>query len=174
MDKEDKNNIDTKAIEEKALLSVKYFVVDSKVISQYIPENDKEPSWDGHFYLYKKSTKTKDDFIGRVPVQVKGIEVDKFVIKDFKYTFHTSDLRAYQTDPCFFIVCQEKVGTRENKLFYNEFTPEKLKNVLRSYGKQETVKLKMKPLTENLKDFEDQLVLFHTHSNPHNHSSSLQ
>ena len=83
MDKEDKNNIDTKAIEEKALLSVKYFVVDSKVISQYIPENDKEPSWDGHFYLYKKSTKTKDDFIGRVPVQVKGIEVDKFVIKDF-------------------------------------------------------------------------------------------
>lgn len=164
MDKEEKETIDTKAIEEKALLSVKYFVVDSKVISQYIPENDKEPSWDGHFYLYKQSSKTKDDFIGRVPVQVKGIEVDKFVIKDFKYTFHTSDLRAYQTDPCFFIVCQEKVGTRENKLFYNEFTPEKLKNVLHSYGKQDTVKLKMKPLSENLKDFEEQLILFHTHS----------
>lgn len=164
MDEKIKNNIDTKAIEEKALLSVKYFVVDSKVISQYIPENDKEPSWDGHFYLYKKSAKTKEDFIGRVPVQVKGIEVDRFIIKDFKYTFHTSDLRAYQTDPCFFIVCQEKIGTRENKLFYNEFTPEKLKNVLRSYGKQDTVKLKMKPLTENLKEFEDQLILFHTHS----------
>ena len=73
-------------------------------------------------------------------------------------------MRAYQTDPCFFIVCQEKVGTRENKLFYNDFTPEKLKNVLRSCGKEETVKLKMKPLTENLKDFEDRLVLFHTHS----------
>lgn len=31
MDKEDKENIDTKAIEEKALLSVKYFVVDRKI-----------------------------------------------------------------------------------------------------------------------------------------------
>lgn len=160
----EEKDIDTKAIEEKALLSVKYFVVDSKVISQYIPENDKEPCWDGHFYLYKDPSKAKEYLIGRVPVQIKGLEVEKFVIKDFKFTFHIADLKAYQTDPCFFIVCQEKVGTRESKLFYNEFTPEKLKNVLRSYGKQETVKLKMKPLTENLNDFEEQLVLFHTHS----------
>lgn len=50
MDKKDKENIDTKAIEEKALLSVKYFEVDSKVISQYIPENDKELRQRSHLW----------------------------------------------------------------------------------------------------------------------------
>ena len=43
---------DTKAIEEKALNYLKSFIEDSRVISQFIDDNDKEPCWDGHLYLY--------------------------------------------------------------------------------------------------------------------------
>ena len=154
--------MDSKAIEEKAINCLKLFVEDSKVISPFISDNDKEPCWDGHLYLYKDTSKTKESLIGRVPVQVKGHEVEDFITKDFKFTFEISDLKAYQTDPCFFIVCQEKVDSKERKLFYNEFTPERLKQFLRSYGKQGTAKLKMKELTDNLTEFEQQLILFHS------------
>lgn len=45
--KKEKEAIDTKAIEEKALNHFKSFIEDSKVISQFIADNDKEPCWDG-------------------------------------------------------------------------------------------------------------------------------
>ncbi len=40
-----KDAIDTKAIEEKSLNHFKSFIEDSKVISQFIADNDKEPCW---------------------------------------------------------------------------------------------------------------------------------
>ena len=49
---QDKEIKDTKAIEEKALNYLKSFIEDSRVISQFIDDNDKEPCWDGHLYLY--------------------------------------------------------------------------------------------------------------------------
>lgn len=52
MSEKEQEIIDTKAIEEKALNHFKYFIEDSKAISQYLTDNDKEPCWDGHLYLY--------------------------------------------------------------------------------------------------------------------------
>ena len=63
---------DKKAIEEKALNYFKSFIEDSKVISQYLDENDKEPCWDGHLYLYSDGKHDKKNLLGRVPVQIKG------------------------------------------------------------------------------------------------------
>ncbi len=45
---------DRKAIEEKALLCFKEYIVDSEVISQFIDENDKEPCCDGHISLVSR------------------------------------------------------------------------------------------------------------------------
>ena len=55
-----KETIDTKAIEEKALNHFKSFIEDSKVISQFIADNDKEPCWDGHLYLYADGIREKE------------------------------------------------------------------------------------------------------------------
>ena len=74
-----------KDIEEKAINCLKLFLEDSETISPYVCENDKEPCWDGHFYLYQPGHKdVKSHLVKRVPVQVKGHEV-KDIIKDFKY-----------------------------------------------------------------------------------------
>ena len=62
---------DKKAIEEKALNYFKTFIEDSNVISQYITDNDKKPSWDGDLFLYSRGIRDKKHFIGRVPVQGK-------------------------------------------------------------------------------------------------------
>jgi hypothetical protein len=62
---------DTKAIEEKALNYLKLFIEDSRDISQFLTDNDKEPCWDGFLYLYSDGIRDKKHLLGRVTVQVQ-------------------------------------------------------------------------------------------------------
>ena len=89
-----KDAIDTKAIEDKALNHFKSFIEDSKVISQFISDNDKEPCWDGHLYLYADGIRDKEHLQGRVPIQIKGTEVGRFVTKKWKFKIEKADLKA--------------------------------------------------------------------------------
>lgn len=117
MTKRNREEIDTKAIEEKALNYFKTFIEDSKVISQFLAEDDKEPCWDGHLYLYSDGMRDKEHLLGRVPVQIKGTEVVHFVTKKWKFELEKVDLKAYLHEPTFFIVCQVKKDSKERKLF---------------------------------------------------------
>lgn len=150
----------SKDIEEGAILALKNFIQGSDVISQYITDNDKEPFWDGHLYLYGKDDKAKDSFIGKVPVQLKGKEVDKFKQKKFKFNISTNDLRAYLREPTVYIVCQEKNKGKETLLFYRCLLPETIKNILKGKNKQKTVSVAMKSFPSTLVDFEDILMVF--------------
>lgn len=155
---------DRKAIEEKALLCFKEYIVDSKVISQYIPENDKEPFWDGHIYLYNNPSKNKDSFIGRIPTQVKGTEVKHFTSKKYKFSIDMNDLKAYLKEPTLFIVCQEKENSKERKLFYRDLLPVTVKRIIEGHAKQGSIKVLMHPIPERLKDFEEIALIFHGNS----------
>lgn len=154
------NSIDNKAIEEKALNYFRGFIEDSSKISQYLNENDKEPSWDGSLSLYSGNKRNKKCFLGRVPVQVKGIEVDDFKTDKIKFKITKDDLNAYLHEPTFFVVCQIKRGTKERKLFYREFLPDTVKAILRGMGENNTRMTPFHILTDNLNDFEEQLVVF--------------
>lgn len=159
-----KEAVDTKAIEEKALNHFKSFIEDSKVISQFIADNDKEPCWDGHLYLYADGIKDKEHLQGRVPVQIKGTEVDSFVTKKWKYKLEKTDLKAYLEEPTFFIVCQVKRDSKDRMLFFRELLPDLVNKLLRDMGKNETRKTLFHPLTDDLKEFEDQLMVFLSNS----------
>lgn len=159
-----KEAVDTKAIEEKALNHFKSFIEDSKVISQFIADNDKEPCWDGHLYLYADGIKDKEHLQGRVPVQIKGTEVDSFVTKKWKYKLEKADLKVYLEEPTFFIVCQVKRDSKERMLFFRELLPNLVNKLLRDMGNNETRKTLFHPLTDNLKEFEDQLMVFLSNS----------
>ena len=159
-----KEAVDTKAIEEKALNHFKSFIEDSKVISQFIADNDKEPCWDGHLYLYADGIKDKEHLQGRVPVQIKGTEVDSFVTKKWKYKLEKADLKAYLEEPTFFIVCQVKKDSKDRMLFCRELLPNLVNKLLRDMGKNETRKTLFHPLTDDLKEFEDQLMVFLSNS----------
>lgn len=159
-----KETVDTKAIEEKALNHFKSFIEDSKVISQFIADNDKEPCWDGHLYLYADGIKDKEHLQGRVPVQIKGTEVDSFITKKWKYKLEKADLKAYLEEPTFFIVCQVKRDSKDRMLFFRELLPDLVNKLLRDMGKNETRKTLFHPLTDDLKEFEDQLMVFLSNS----------
>ena len=159
-----KETIDTKAIEEKALNHFKSFIEDSKVISQFIADNDKEPCWDGHLYLYVDGIRDIDHLQGRVPVQIKGTEVDQFVTRKWKFKLQKSDLKAYLEEPTLFIVCQVKKDSKERMLFFRELLPDLVNKLLRDMGKNATRMTLFHPLTEDLKEFEDQLMVFLSNS----------
>lgn len=160
MTKRNREEIDTKEIEEKALNYFKTFIEDSKVISQFLAEDDKEPCWDGHLYLYSDGMRDKEHLLGRVPVQIKGTEVVHFVTKKWKFELEKVDLKAYLHEPTFFIVCQVKKDSKERKLFYRELLPDLVNKLLRDMGQHKSRKTLFHPLTNDLKEFEDQLKIF--------------
>lgn len=142
----------SKEIEEGAILGFKNYIQGSEIISQHISENDKEPFWDGALYLYAKPNKAKDSFMGRVPVQLKGQEIDKFKRKKYRYNISIEDLKAYLNDPTIYIVCQEKNKGKDTLLFYRNLLPETIKNILKGKDKQSTVSVTMKPMPNALED----------------------
>lgn len=151
---------DTKSIEEKALYYFKEFIVDSKVISQLIPENDKEPCWDGHLYVYSGGIRDKSHLMGRVPVQIKGKVVNDIITKKWKFRLEKNDLKAYLHEPTFFIVCQIKKDSKEKKLFYRELLPNRVKTLLTDMGPNNSRMTLFHPLPENLRDFEELISTF--------------
>lgn len=156
--------IDTKAIEEKALNYLKTFIEDSERISQYLADNDKEPCWDGHLYLYDGEGKSKEHLQGRVPIQVKGTVVERFKTKKWKFKLERADLQAYLHEPTFFIVCQIKKNSKERKLFYRELLPCTVQKLLKDMGKKESRQTLFHLLPTDLKEFEDKLLVFMNNS----------
>lgn len=175
---EDQGYISRKDIEERALLKFKEFLVYSKRMSQYLAENDKEPTWDGHIYLYNCAHKVKAHQIGRIPVQVKGTEVNRFKRTKFKFSIDTVDLKAYLLEPTVYVVCQEKKGSMDRELYYRFLLPETVKIILSGHKGQASVSVLMKPLPES-DTFADMLQVFMTDRTKqlgfaHKHSPSIQ
>lgn len=149
-----------KDIEEGAILAFKNYIQGSNVISQYICENDKEPFWDGSIKLFANPKKSKDSFIGSIPVQLKGKEVAKFKPNKFRYNISVVDLKAYLNEPTIYIVCQEKNNGKDTLLFYRNLLPVTIKNLLKGKDKQNTVSVAMKPFPDSLGDFENIAKVF--------------
>jgi hypothetical protein len=90
--------MDSKKIENLAVSTVTESVTTSDYLSPFISDNDKEPSWDGHVYIYKSTNNKKDQLIGRVPVQVKGTEKGDLNKIEITYPIALTDLKNYLSD----------------------------------------------------------------------------
>ena len=58
-------------LEIMATSALKRSIAETELLSPFINEKDREPSWDGNIYIYSDCKKTKEN-LKRVPVQVKG------------------------------------------------------------------------------------------------------
>ena len=67
-----------KAKETLSVDAVRDSIMMTDHLDQFIPDNDKEPFWDGAVYIYENKDHTKENFRGRMPVQVKGTENEDF------------------------------------------------------------------------------------------------
>ena len=128
-----------KAVETISVNAVRDSIVCSDFLDQYIPDNDKEPSWDGSVYIYTDKSKTKDKLKGRIPVQVKGTEKDDFSKEEISFPVSTVDLKNYLNDggAVFFVVYIGQKGLRK-QIYYSELPPIKLKMYLAEAKGQKT------------------------------------
>lgn len=146
--------MDKKAIEIISVSAVRNSIVTSPFLDQFIPDNDKEPSWDGNVYIYKDASKKKEKLEGRMPVQVKGKECNDFSKEEISYPMQVADLRNYLHDggAILFAVYISDNG-EQTKIYYAELTPIKLRILLRDAGQQtsKVVKLREFPSDGNKK-----------------------
>ena len=135
-------------IETLGINAVKDSIITVDFLDQFISEKDKEPSWDGFIYLYKSKDHNKENFTGRVPVQVKGklkrnLSSDKISCK-----VEMADLYSYQKDRgvVYFVVYINKENWLQRKIYYAALTPVKIASYIKGSEDQKTK-------TINLKEF---------------------
>ena len=144
--------MDTTTIEQLATMAVSKRIMKSPCLSPKIEQNDREPSWDGHVYMYSGKTPvfTKRNFRGRIPVQVKGTECDDLSRDTIKYDAEVSDLKNYAIDGgvLYFVVYIADDGEKE-KVYYAELTRKILDRILqgcRENQEHKRITLKTFPL----------------------------
>lgn len=145
-------SLDRSAIEKYAVNAVEDSINISGYLSTYIADNDKEPSWDGHIYIYEKLDKKKTHLAGRIPVQVKGTEQSDFTPDTATFRMEVCDLRNYLNDGgiLLFVVYLKMDVTEQRvlrKVFYGILTPVRLLSILTGLREeQKTTGIEVKAL----------------------------
>lgn len=146
--------MDKKNIESAAISEVKDVILSCDILSPYISENDKEPSWDGFIYVYNDNNQTKNNIRGRVAVQVKGELNSNFSFSEISYSAEITDLNNYLKDNgvIYFVVYINKQNPRQRKVYYETLTPVKLALKLKSNKNKTNLSIKLRefPSDSNL------------------------
>ncbi len=144
--------MDTKIIEERAILALKNTLLSTGLIGQYISDNDREPFFDGSFYIYKKQPLKKENFIARISVQVKGKIMKDLTKKSISFPVSIIDLEGYLKDGgLIYFVVYINSDSNATKIYYNSLTPIKIKQILTDIKDKNLKNKKQKPSkTKNL------------------------
>lgn len=146
----------TKKVEDKGLRILKEYFEDCDRIDTYLADNDKEPLWDGHIYLYNNSEQKADQIYGRIPSQVKSLS--KTCNKDeISYRIKRSNLNSFKRDGgilYFVVLINNEPG---HQIYYAPLTPVLIKKHLRAPGDKSEVSVKFKLLTDNKQTITEEL-----------------
>jgi hypothetical protein len=159
--------LDNKTIETLSTNAVKNAVCLSPYLSEYIDDNDKTPSWDGFVYVYNTPNKKKDNFRGRVPVQIKGRCKDISKAKD-KITDDADivDLESYlKSGGVIYFVVYVEIDGHRNKIYYSSLLPNKLQAILEQAKGQTTIAIELKSFPNDSRDKTQIFTSFLSHSN---------
>lgn len=100
-------------------------------LKAFINNGDKEPSFDGHIYIYNDNRETKKN-IRRVAVQIKGKGVNSVQSQGIKYPISCIDLDNYMKNGgvMFFVVYINKRTGSERQIFYAALLPFGIKQLM--------------------------------------------
>lgn len=156
----DIEKIATNKIENEILKNSEYF-------SPYINSNDKTPFWDGNIFIYNNNNKTKDTYLGKIDVQVKGRKVQSF---DDNNTFRMDieTLKGYQKEikgTLLFVV--DIIDINNLKLYYCNLLPVDLHCIFKNIkDEQKTYNLKLREIKDSGPiTFKSVCFNFYTNSN---------
>lgn len=160
----------TDRIEMMAVEHLKLDLLKSEYVKPLINENDRTPSWDGAVLLYKSKKQPKEDMVGSLPIQVKGVSVDKFS-KVCRHDFEWADLQNYFSDKgCLYVVVQVHRKTLEHRVYYKELPLLELKKLLDAHPKprpHHTIAMPLKSFPTDVKMMESLLFTMVEDINKH-------
>ena len=121
-------------IEHRALNCLESIIDEHPTMDHQFNGNDKEMSWDGYIWLYKRNhdIQSTENFDARVPVQIKGHNdsTHKYLDRNtISYSVRLSDLEAYATEKGV-LYFQIFVDGREHSIFYASLFPSKTADYL--------------------------------------------
>ena len=152
------NNI---TIEEEAASGVSSAMRRTGRITANISINDKGISWDGEIIVHDKYVRdqrniSKESFLYRIPVQVKGKEAKNLEEFSAKYSFELRDLKNYLKDGGVIIFLgaikeDEENNCFQKKIFYCSLLPLDLKLIINSceQNDQKSKTIEFKELPKN-------------------------
>lgn len=143
--------------EKKAINALENYLEDSDMIDSKIASNDKEMSWDDNLYVYSQEDMAKENYICRIPVQVKGRTMDNFK-SDYSFPIETPDLKAYLTEGTLYFVIQ--VTPHGKRTFYRELYPLTINRILKGHRNQKSISVKMREFAMPIQEFEQFLIRF--------------
>ena len=145
--------MDSSLIEKAAINYLTDELIVTKKLSPDISKNDKEPSWDGNIYIYRGTNFSKENLLGRVPVQVKGKQEKSKNLKKEKisYPVEIVDLKNYLSDGgvIFFVILINEENLKKRKIYYADLPPVRLKIELEKSKNQITKSIKFKEFSSD-------------------------
>lgn len=138
-----------KRIEETATTALKAALLTCSILESYIDSNDKTPSWDGTVFVYEHKTPKKSDFIGKVPIQIKGTE-KQIISNTASFSCSTVDLTNYYKDGgCIFFLVSVEPSTGKSKIFYSSMLVFDLRKLLKPAGPKKSITIHLDLFPEN-------------------------
>ncbi|MBQ8677039.1 MAG: hypothetical protein IJ529_01055 [Alphaproteobacteria bacterium] len=140
--------MDNSEIEASAVGSVHSKLNDTGFINvSDIKEGDKFPIWDGNILVYSSDKQKNNETIRyKIPIQIKGTEAK--IEKSLKYNIRTNDLKKYCKDGgvLYFVVQVIRGHSENNKVFYIDLLPAKIKRILQNKEKNGKISIDIKNL----------------------------
>lgn len=130
--------------------TVKLAIAASEYLKEFISEGDKGPSLDGYICGFSKTGYKKKDEKGRAPVQVKGKSTNAHSDlnrEKLSYPVEVDDLRCFKREggAIFFVVLFFAKNIEQKKIFYAQFLPYDINEIIKGKETQKTVTVPFKP-----------------------------
>ena len=92
-------------------------------LQSFITDGDRESHWDGYVHVFSGSEKKAAQSVGRVPIQVKSIALNRFHTKKPTFKVRISDLKQYLEEGGAIYVVAVISSPITCKLFYQTLLP---------------------------------------------------
>lgn len=146
--------MNSRQIEQIAVNAVKDIFLQSEIFNPCIPDNDREPIWDGFIYIQNKNQTTI-----RIATQVKG-KTTKKISKAPSYPIRISDLNAYKRDGgvIFFVVFITDEG---NFVYHAKLAPIDIERYIKNARGRVKISVKLFAFSTNTLTIEHDLRDFY-------------
>ncbi|MCT1477594.1 hypothetical protein [Microbacterium sp. p3-SID336] len=143
-------------VEALAVTKIQNMIARCPHLKAFISSNDKTPFTDGHVDLYGGFGQNKTDFLGRVPVQVKGRTRSGKLADQLTFGIDRTDLLGFQKESgvLYFYVAVDRQGQRSTP-YYAILSPFVIEDYLRSAPEEQTsVAVDFKKFRNNTNEIE--------------------